>query len=80
MSAVEIAVLIDQELLDQLDELVQRQQFSNRSQAVQDALRDKLQRMRKSRLALECAKLDPRDEQALAEEGLTEDSATWPDY
>lgn len=35
---------------------------------------------RNSRLAGECAKLDPRQEQAFAETGLAEDVATWPEY
>jgi hypothetical protein len=33
-----------------------------------------------SRLAEECAKLDPQVEQAMAEEGMVQDVATWPDY
>jgi len=32
------------------------------------------------RLARECAKADPREEQALAEEGLRRDAAKWPKY
>ena len=35
---------------------------------------------RDSRLARECAKLDPREEQTLAEEGMAADSAIWPQY
>ena len=54
--------------------------FPNRSQAVQAAIRDKLHRMKRSRLARECAKLDPVFEQALADEGLSEDSEQWPEY
>jgi hypothetical protein len=33
-----------------------------------------------SRLAEECAKLDPQVEQAMAEEGMVQDVATWPAY
>ena len=32
------------------------------------------------RFADECAKLDPKLEQAMAEEGLSEDFAAWPKY
>ena len=35
---------------------------------------------RKVVLAQECAKLDPAFEKALAEEGLSEDLAEWPEY
>jgi hypothetical protein len=36
--------------------------------------------MKRSRLSLECAKLDPKFEKAMAEEGLVEDVSQWPDY
>lgn len=80
MRTVKIAVTIEKDLLAQLDQLVAGNQFPNRSRAVQEAIRDKLQRLQRSRLARECAKLDPRFERALAEEGLTEDLDQWPEY
>jgi hypothetical protein len=36
--------------------------------------------MKRSRLSLECAKLDPKFEKAMAEEGLVEDVSQWPEY
>ncbi len=80
MRTAKIAVTIEKELLAQLDQFVAENQFPNRSQAVQEAIRDKLKRMQRGRLARECAKLDPRFERALAEEGLTEDFDQWPVY
>jgi metal-responsive CopG/Arc/MetJ family transcriptional regulator len=80
MRTVKIAVTIDKELLSRLDRLVSQDKFPNRSRAVQEAIRDKLERLERSRLATECAKLDPAFEQALAEEGLTEDIEQWPEY
>jgi len=80
MRTVKIAVTIDRDLLAQLDQLVEAKQFPNRSRAVQEAVRDKLQRLRRGRLARESAKLDPAFEQALAEEGLSEDYEQWPAY
>ncbi len=80
MRTVKIAVTIDRDLLVRLDRLVAENQFPNRSRAVQEAVRDKLRRLQRSRLARESAKLDPKFEQALAEEGLTEDCAPWPEY
>jgi hypothetical protein len=38
-----------------------------------------MERLEHDRLARECAKLDPAFEKALAEEGLSEDLATWPE-
>jgi hypothetical protein len=41
---------------------------------------EKLSSIKKSRLAQECAKLDPAFEKALAEEGLSEELKAWPEY
>jgi hypothetical protein len=39
-----------------------------------------LKRLSRQRLREECAKLDARSEQALADEGLSSDLADWPEY
>lgn len=52
--------------------------YSNRSRAIEEALEEKLSRMERRRLAEECARLDPDEERALAEEGLQD--AAWPGY
>jgi hypothetical protein len=46
---------------------------------VQAALADMLTRRKRSRLAEELAKLDSREERALAEEALSGEPA-WPEY
>ena len=60
MPIAKIAISIDQDLLRRLDQLVKERRFPNRSRVVQEALQDKLERLERSRLARECAKLDPR--------------------
>jgi metal-responsive CopG/Arc/MetJ family transcriptional regulator len=80
MRTAKIAISIDQQLLARLDQLVKERRFPNRSRAVQEALRDKLDRLERTRLARECAKLDPGQEQQLADEGLAEDLEQWPEY
>ncbi len=80
MRSVKIAITIEEDLLKRLDLLVAESQFPNRSQAVQEAVREKLRRMKRNRLASECAKLDPAFEKALADEHLTEDGDSWPEY
>lgn len=80
MSRAKVAISLDESTLERLDKLVERAVFSNRSQAIQEAVAEKLARMERSRLARECAKLDPAFEKALAEEGLSEDAAEWPEY
>jgi hypothetical protein len=44
------------------------------------ALREKLERLSHTRLARECAALDPVFEKAMAEEGIGEDLSAWPEY
>jgi len=75
-----VAISLDESTLARLDQLVERAVFSNRSQAIQEAVEEKLARMERSRLAKECAKLDPIFERALAEEGMSEDATEWPEY
>ncbi len=80
MRTAKIAITIDKDLLARLDRLVGERRFPNRSRAVEEAIRDKLERLDRTRLAAECAKLDPEFEQRLADEGLTEDLKRWPKY
>ncbi|HEU5100091.1 MAG TPA: ribbon-helix-helix domain-containing protein [Roseiflexaceae bacterium] len=80
MTTTKVAITIDTALLAQVDQLVAQHVFPNRSKAIQEALQDKLIRMRRSRLARESAKLDPRAEQALAEEGMEQELVAWPEY
>ena len=80
MSKEKIAITLEKESVGALDRLVSEQVFQNRSQAIQEAVSEKLNRLRHNRLARECAKLDPEAEKAMAEEGLAEDVKNWPPY
>lgn len=80
MSSVKVAITLDRETLSRVDSLVSRSVFPNRSRAIQAAVAEKLARMERSRLASECAKLDPKFEKALAEEGLGQELEAWPEY
>ena len=80
MPRAKIAVTLDEETLERIDRLVQERVFPNRSRAIQTAVREKLEKMGRNRLAQECAKLDPAQEQALADEGLTDEISGWPEY
>lgn len=80
MGKTKIAITLDEEYIAQLDTYVGKHIFQNRSQAIQEAVKEKLARMRRTRLAKECAKLDPAFEKAMADEGLTEDLSRWPEY
>ncbi|HEY3359074.1 MAG TPA: ribbon-helix-helix domain-containing protein [Polyangia bacterium] len=80
MPRAKIAITLDVDTLGQLDRLVARRLFRNRSQAIQDAVDDKLARLTRARLAQECAKLDSAFERALADEGLARDVGEWLEY
>jgi Arc/MetJ-type ribon-helix-helix transcriptional regulator len=80
MAKEKIAITLDEEFIGELDRLVERQVFRSRSQAIREAVSEKLLRMKRSRLAIESAKLDKATEKALAEEGLSEDLSRWPVY
>ncbi len=80
MTASKIAITLDSNTLKRLDILVKSNLFPNRSKAIQEAVAEKLMRLEKSRLAQECAKLDPDFEQSLAEKGFSSELEEWPEY
>ena len=80
MAKDKIAITLDKRSIGELDRLVEENVFRNRSQAIQEAVSEKLQRLKKTRLAAESAKLRPADERKLAEEGMAEDLNEWPEY
>lgn len=80
MAKTKVALTIDADLLKQVDELVSKQRFRNRSQAVEAALADRLRRLARTRLAREAARLNPTEEKDLAEEGMREALDAWPEY
>ena len=80
MAKEKIAITLDKEFIGELDGLVKRHVYQSRSQVIQEAVSEKLLRLKRSRLAIECAKIDRVTEKAMAEEGLSEDVAQWPEY
>lgn len=75
-----IAITIDASLLLRLDSLIKKKHYKNRSQAIQTVVQAQVEKFEHRRLAAECDKLDVANEQALTEEGLTQDFTEWPDY
>ena len=80
MSTAKIAITIEEDTLGKLDQMVMAKAFPNRSKAIQEAIEEKLAKINRSRLARECAKLDPGIEQAIAEEGFSQEMDEWPKY
>ena len=69
MSKTRIVVRIEEGLLARGDALVTQQAFSSRDHAIEQAIAEKIDRVRRVRLAEECAKLDPEFERAMAGNG-----------
>ncbi len=80
MAKAKIAISLSEQTLERLDRLVGSRAFSSRSQAIETAVDEKLQRLDRIRLAQECQKLDPAFEKELAEEGFAEELSKWPAY
>ena len=80
MGVSKIEITIDNNLLKEIDILVKSNLFPNRSKAIQEAVAEKIRRIKKTRLAQECAKLEPDFEQRMAEEGLSMEINEWPEY
>lgn len=73
-----IAVTLDQTTVAGLDCWVREGKYPNRSRALQAAVNLLMEREKRTRLARELSKLNPREEKRLAEEGLGDES--WPQY
>jgi metal-responsive CopG/Arc/MetJ family transcriptional regulator len=80
MAKAKVAVTLERSTLDRLDKLVKAARFTNRSQAIEMAVEEKLERLERRRLAEECAKLEPEAEKAMADQGLETDAEAWPEY
>ncbi len=80
MPKTTVAPALDVDLVERVDELVANKRFRNRSRAIEAALADTLERLARTRLARESAKLNPREEERLAEEGLADALDSWPKY
>jgi len=80
MRYAKVAISIEESVLKKIDRLVKAKAFESRSQAFQKAVENTLEKVERSQLIRECAKLDKRTERKLADEGLIKDLEEWPDY
>ena len=78
MSTTKVAITVDEQLLRLVDRWVTQGRYPSRSQAIQAAVREKVERWNHTRLAEEVAKLNPKEERALAEETLAGEA--WPEF
>jgi hypothetical protein len=47
---------------------------------IQSAVKEKVAKIESNRLARECFKLDAKSEQKMAEEGMSSEVESWPEY
>jgi metal-responsive CopG/Arc/MetJ family transcriptional regulator len=80
MPKSKIAITLDDGIVGRIDTLVRQRTYPNRSRAIEEAIREKLDRLDRTQLARELSKLDPEFERSLAEEGLSRDQEEWPKY
>jgi Arc/MetJ-type ribon-helix-helix transcriptional regulator len=78
MPVEKIAITLDRELVKEIDRGVKSGLYRNRSRAIEEAVREKLDRHR--RVSVEARKLDRKEERAIAEEGMTGEEIAWPEY
>jgi len=80
MATKKITVSLDIDTVEGIDCLVQQRKHKNRSQAIQNALKEYLQKIEKQRLYEEIDKLDQKAEMKVAEEGFDAVNEIWEDY
>ena len=78
MPTTKVAITVDEQLLKLVDRWVSQGRYPSRSQAIQTAVREKVERWNHTRLAEEVAKLNPKEERALAEETFA--GEVWPGF
>lgn len=80
MPAAKVAISLDEHVLREIDRWVAAGEYPSRSQAMQAAITVlQEQRVRRGALIEQLAKLDPAQEQALADELLAAET-TWPEF
>ena len=73
-----ITITLETNVLRRVDKLVANGTFCNRSQAMKVAVEEMLERVKRNRLAVECAKLNPKQEKAFAKKYPGWDRGAWP--
>ena len=71
-----VAVTLNEKTVRDLDRWVREGRYPNRSRALQTAVDILIEREKRTRLARELAKLDPKEERRMAQEGRGDES--WP--
>jgi len=79
MGTTKVAVTLEMDTVKEIDRWVKQGRFPSRSRVIQTALAEMTARRKRKRLIEELAKLDRRQERALAEASFSGDTP-WPEY
>jgi hypothetical protein len=80
MTMVKISITMDEAVLKQLHSMVKSRFIPAEVKPSRKPWRIKLERIRKTRLARECATPDPDYERSFSEEGFSVEIDGWPEY
>lgn len=80
MPKTKVTVSLDRALVREIDALVARGRFPNRTSAIEAAVAAELARARRSRLSTASRLLSIVEERAMADAGLGADAVDWPWY
>jgi Arc/MetJ-type ribon-helix-helix transcriptional regulator len=80
MALTNVSITLDSELLAGLDRLVAERHFSDRNEAVEEAIREKLERVAMGIRATERPRPVLQDERELTPGGWMVDAGDWPEY
>ncbi len=80
MAKSKVTISLDTATLRRLDRMVADGQFPSRSQAIQAAVEEKLERLDRRLMTRECVQLDRAFERAVADEGLSADTGARPEH
>ena len=80
MNKSKITITVSPLVLNRLDAWVQSEHYASRSEAIEKAVEEQLQRLERKRLSDQCALLEVDEEQAMADMGLAADAAAWPAF
>ena len=67
MPISKVVIGLKQETLEHVGRLAHENVYFSRSRAIQEVVKERLSRLKKTRLTEECGKLDRADEQSMAE-------------
>ncbi len=80
MPTAKIAITLGEDFLKEIDRWVSEGRYPSRSRAIQEALKEKITNWRRRRLREEVSKLNPKEEQAMAEEAISAGNEIWDEY